>query len=279
LGGEAIVADANYDDKLQINQAEEMIKSGVKVLVVNAVNVNTAAQIVREAHNAHIKVIAYDRLIRNSDLDYYLSFDNVKVGKLMAEYAVSGKPQGNYILFGGDKGDNNAILVKKGQLEVLEPYIKSGKIAITYNMFIEDWSGVNAAHELRKYLDLSGKVPDVVLSSYDGISTESIKVLDEYHISGVLFTGQDAELDACRDIVRGKQAMTVYKPFKTQSDAAATLAMECAQNKRVTEAKSTINNGKVNVPAILLEPIAVDKNNIRNTIIADKYYTEAEIYQ
>lgn len=279
LGGEAIVADANYDEKLQLTQAEAMIKEGVKVLVVNAVNVNTAAQIVREAHNAHIKVIAYDRLIRNADVDYYLSFDNVKVGKMMAEYMVREKPEGNYILFGGDKSDNNAILVMKGQMEVLEPYIKSGKIVITYRIFIEDWNGVNAAQEMKKYLDLSEKIPDVVLASYDGFSTESIKVLDEYHISGVLFTGQDAELDACRNIVRGKQAMTVYKPFRTQVDAAASLAMKCAQNKEISEAASTINNGKVNVPAILLEPISVDKNNIRNTIIADKYYTEAEIYQ
>ncbi|MDP4188459.1 MAG: substrate-binding domain-containing protein [Bacteroidota bacterium] len=280
LGGEAIVTDANYDEKLQLTQAEAMIKEGVKVLVVNAVNVNTAAQIVREAHNAHIKVIAYDRLIRNADVDYYLSFDNVKVGKLMAEYVVREKPEGNYILFGGDKSDNNAVLVKKGQMEVLEPYIKSGKIVITYNIFIEDWSGVNAAQEMKKYLDLSGKIPDVILTSYDGLATETIKVLDTYHLAGkILLTGQDAELDACRNIVRGKQAMTVFKPFRTQVNAAASLAMKCAQNKEISEAASTINNGKANVPAILLEPIAVDKNNIRNTIIADKYYTEAEIYQ
>ena len=133
LGGEAIIASADYDDKLQIKQAEELLDQGVQVLVVNVVNQNTAAAIVRSAHDKGVKVIAYGRLLGNCDLDYYVSFDNVKVGKMMANYAIKLKPEGNYLLFGGDKADKNAVYVKKGQLEQLDPLIKSGKIKILYN--------------------------------------------------------------------------------------------------------------------------------------------------
>ncbi|NJK98601.1 MAG: substrate-binding domain-containing protein [Bacteroidales bacterium] len=127
LGGEALVASAEYDDKLQIDQASKMIKEGAKVLVVNSVNMNTAAAIVREAHENNVKVIAYDRVIQNCDLDIFISFDNVKVGKLMAEYTTRIKPEGNYVLIGGDKADLNAVLVKSGQLEVLEALVKMVK--------------------------------------------------------------------------------------------------------------------------------------------------------
>ena len=115
LGGEAIIVSAEYDDKLQIDQANELMDQGVKVLVVNSVNLTTASAIVRNAHEKHVTVIAYDRIISSPDLDYYLSFDNVKVGKLMAQYALKLKPEGKYYILGGDKADQNAVLVKKGQ--------------------------------------------------------------------------------------------------------------------------------------------------------------------
>ncbi len=117
LGGEALVISADYDDQLQIKQAKELLEQGAKVLVVNPLNLNTAAAIIRSAHERNVPVIAYDRLIRNCDLDYFLTFDNEKVGKLMADYVTKIKPEGKYILLGGDKADQNAEWVKKGQLD------------------------------------------------------------------------------------------------------------------------------------------------------------------
>lgn len=279
LGGEAITLSAEYDDKLQIKQADELISKGVKVLVVNCVNQNTAAAIVRNAHEKNIKVIAYDRMISNCDLDYYLSFDNVEVGKQMAEYAMKLKPEGNYILLGGDRADKNAIFVKNGQLQVLDPAIQSGKVKIVYNIYVEDWSGENAEHDMVEFLKLTGITPDVILSSNDGMATGAIAALKLYNLDGkVVVTGQDAELAACRNIVQGRQSMTVYKPIKRLANAAAELAMQLAKRERIANAGTTISNGTKNVDAILLNPVVVDKDNLKATVIADGLLSESDVY-
>ena len=278
LGGEALTLSAEFDDKLQVKQADELLSQGVKVLVVNCVNQNTAAAIVRHAHDKNVQVVAYDRMISNCDLDYYLSFDNNEVGKQMAEYAVKLKPEGSYILIGGDKADMNAVLVKNGQLAVLDPFIKSGKIKIVYNIFVEDWSGENARHEIKKFLDLSGEIPDVILSSNDGMSTGIIELLKQYNLDGkVVITGQDAELTACRNIVQDKQSMSVYKPFRQLAFAAAELAMELAKNEKITKAATFAPNGLKNVYAILLSPVVVDKSNLKTTVIADGLQKESDL--
>ena len=277
LGGEALFASAEYDDKLQISQAKEMIEKGAKVLIVNSVNMNTAAAIVREAHENGVKVIAHDRLIKNSDPDFYISYDNIKVGKLMAEKLVNLKPEGNYVLLGGDKADENAVLVKTGQLEVLKKY--EGKINIAYNVYIEGWSGENAYQDLDKYLDLSDTIPDAILSSNDGIAIGCIKVLEKRGLAGkILISGQDAELESCRNIVKDFQTVTVYKPFRPMIEKATEIAFKMAQKEDFKLETSTINNGQKDVPSLLLDPIAVEKANMRNTIIADGVYTESQIY-
>ena len=280
LGGEALVKDANYDDKVQINQAKELINSGAKVLVVNCLNLNTEAAIIRDAHDKNVKVIAYDRLIRNCDLDYYLSFDNEKVGKLMVDYVTKIRPNGNYVLLCGDKGDQNAVFVKKGQLDALTSSLSAKKINISYNVFVEDWSGDNARIAMKKFLDLSGEIPDVVLSSYDGMSTGVINLFKEYNIQPgqVLMTGQDAELAACRNIVQGYQTMTIYKSVKTLAYKAAEIAIKISNNEKIAEATSKVWNGQIDVPAILLEPATVDINSLKTTVIADGFHTESEIY-
>ena len=178
LGGDVVYADAQNDDNKQIAQAEELIKKGVKVLIIIPVNKNTAAAIVRSAKSSKIKVIAYERIISNCELDYFVSFDNVKVGELMARYAVKQKPTGKYMLLGGDKGDQNAVWVRQGHHNVIDPLVKNGSITIVYDSYVEDWSGDNSYFEMKKYLDLSEDVPDAVLSAYDGLSAGAIKALD-----------------------------------------------------------------------------------------------------
>jgi D-xylose transport system substrate-binding protein len=280
LGGEVSIASADYNDQLQIQQAKDFIDKGIKVLVVNAINLNTAAAIVRYAHENHAKVIAYDRLIKNCDLDYYLTFDNEKVGWLMADYVTKIKPTGKYILLGGDKADQNAVWVKNGQKNELSPFINSGSIQVVYDVYVEDWSGDNAREEIKRYLDLSNNtIPDVILSSYDGMSTAVIDLLKEYNLAGqVLITGQDAELEACRNIVKGYQTMTIYKSVKQLANKAAELSMKLARNEKITDVKKTINNGQTEVPTILLEPVVVDKSNLKTTVIADGFQSESDIY-
>jgi D-xylose transport system substrate-binding protein len=281
LGGEVLVADGNNDDKLQQSQAEELIKNGVGVLVIVPVNLNTAAVIVRMAHDNHIKVIAYERIIANCDLDYFISFDNVKVGEMMANDAVKLKPKGRYMLLCGDKGDKNAIWVRQGQHNVIDPLVKSGEINVVHEVFIEDWAPDNAYQEMKKYLNLSSlDVPDAILSSYDGMSTGAIKAIDENSISLFpVITGQNAELEACRNILKGKQSMTVYKPIKTEAEQAAILAMKCAKNESIEKTGKTSFNGLIEVPSILIEPISVNENNMKSTVIADGFLKESEVYK
>lgn len=278
LGGSVIIVSADNDDNKQIQQAADLINQGANVLIVNSVNANTAAAIVRIAGTKHVPVIAYDRLIRNCELDYFLSFDNEKVGTLMAEYATKIKPTGKYILLGGDKSDQNAIWVKGGQLKTLDPFLKSGKISIEYNTYIENWSGDNAKQEMGKYLDLSSSKPDVILSSYDGMTTSVIELLKEHNLNKeVLITGQDAEIDACRNIVKGDQAMTVYKSLKNLAYKAAELSIKITRREKISDVTVKINNGSVDVTSILLDPVVVDKANIKTTVVADGFFTEEEI--
>lgn len=278
LGIEVITMSAENDDKVQIQQANELIEKGVKVLVVNCVNLNTAAGIVRNAHDKGVKVIAYDRMIQNCDLDYYLSFDNVKVGRLMAETVVKIKPEGNYFLMCGDRTDQNAVLVKKGQLDVIQPYVDSKKIKVVYDVNIEDWSEENAAHEFTKFLDLSQQVPDVVLSSCDAMAIGVIKVLQQRDLAGkVLITGQDADLQTCKYILAGYQTMTVYKSLKTMAYSAAELAKKIALNQPIDTKLSSVSNGFKEVPSILLDPVAVDKNNLSSTVVADGMYQQKDL--
>ena len=280
LGGEVIAVSADYDDKLQIDQANELMSQGVKILVINPVNLTTAAAIVRNAHENHVEVIAYDRIIFSPELDYYLSFDNVKVGKLMAQYAMKLKPEGKYYIMGGDKADQNAILVKTGQMDAIASQISSGKIKIVYNSYVEDWSGENAKNEITRYLNLSQDTPDVILSSYDGMSTSVIEALQLFNLAGkVIVTGQDAELAACRNIVKGNQAMTVYKPLKLLAYKAAEIAIKLARKEKITDVNSKVQVDGKDIPAILLDPVAVDKDNLKTTLIADGHQKEADIYK
>jgi D-xylose transport system substrate-binding protein len=281
LGGTVISTDAQNDDKLQLRQAEELINSGIDVLVIIAVNKNTAANIVRHAHIKGIKVIAYERIITNCNLDYYISFNNVKVGELLANYAFQKKPSGNYIILGGDKGDQNAIWVHKGQLNILQTPSTSGKIKIAYDIFIEDWSEENAYHEITRFLNLSGIVPDAIIASSDAMSLGAIRALEENNISGDQFpviTGQNAELKACKNIVKGKQTMTIYKPLKTEAEVAAELAMKIAKNEKIDNIQNKSFNGKTDVPSILLEPILVDAANLKSVIIESGFQKEADVY-
>ena len=280
LGGEALVIDANNDPKVQINQAIDFLNKGVKVLVISAVNANLAAEIVRQAHNHNAKVIAYDRLINNSNPDYYISFKYEDIGYNMADYVLKLKPIGNYIIVGGDKTDFNAVQITKGQMKALENSVKAGKIKILYNVSIEEWNADNAKHEIDYFLNLSDITPDVIISSSDKMTGGILEALESHNLVGkVLLTGMDVEKTACRNMVAGKQAVSIYKPFKKLATTAAELAMNCSKDKVLEQQiNDKMWNGFCNVPTLFIETFVIDKNNIRSKVIADGYFTEADIY-
>ena len=280
LGAEVLVQAANGNDALQNSQAENLLTQGVDVLLVAPHNGKTAAIIVESAHKAGVPVIAYDRIVNDSDLDLYISFDNVRVGELQSDYIVKRAPRGNYVLIGGAPTDYNAVLFRKGQMNIVQPLVDKGDIKIVSDQWAKDWQAVEALKIMENALTRTGNKVDAVVASNDGVAGGAIQALEEQKLAGkVPVSGQDAELAACQRIVAGTQSMTVYKPIKLLATKAAEVAVMMARKQPVTDSTKPVNNGKKDIPSILLEPIQVDKDNMVSTVIADGYQKLEDVYK
>ncbi|WXR60371.1 D-xylose ABC transporter substrate-binding protein [Peptostreptococcaceae bacterium AGR-M142] len=278
-GVQIIIQAANGDDNKQIAQAENMISQGVDVLMVAPHNAEVAAAIVENAHAENIPVLSYDRLIKNSDVDLYVSFDNEKVGNLQGEYITKLVPEGNYVYIGGAPTDNNAHLFKKGAMDILKPFIDEGKINLVYDQMSKDWQPSEAQKHMENALTANKNKVDAVICANDGTAGGAISALSEQQLVGIVpVTGQDAELAACQRIVEGRQTMTVYKPIPKLAKTALDLAIKLAMNETI-DTNNTVNNNKIDVPSYLLEPVVVDKENMMDTIIQDNYHPFEEVYK
>jgi D-xylose transport system substrate-binding protein len=268
---------SDYDVPLQISQIENLISQGVKVIVVVAADSEQIAPVIEEAHQAGVKIIAYDRLIRDSDIDLYISFDNVKVGELEAESIVGAKGSGNFAYIGGSPADNNALLLRTGSMSILEPKVKSGQIKLVVNQLMTDWNPDLAYKTIKNYL-ATGQSLDAVVAANDGTAFGVIQALAEKGLAGrVPVSGQDAELSACQRIIAGTQTSTVYKPIAAEADQAAAAAVAMAEGQSPA-VNSTINNGQMDVPSYFLNPIIVNKSNMMETIVKDGFHTYDEVY-
>ncbi len=277
LGGTVNIKFSNNDSGLQMSQAENLIMQGVDILVVVPTDGKAAAGIVAMAHHEGIKVIAYDRLIMNCDLDFYISFDNVMVGELQAKSILSVVDKGDFAYIGGSPNDNNAFLVKQGTFNVLRPKIDNGDIRIVLDKFSEDWRPDKAYENLNAYLEKNKHI-DAVICANDGTAFGAIQALRKYGLAGkVPVSGQDAELPACQRIVQGLQTVTVYKPIRILAKKAAQIAIAIAQGKKVA-ANKMIDNGAIKVPSYLIKPIAVTKENIDDTVIKDGFHSREDVY-
>lgn len=279
LGAEVVIEAANGDDAKQISQAETMIGEGVDILVIVPHNAAATAAIVKRAHSSGIKVLAYDRLVNNADIDLYVSFDNEKVGELQAEAILKQVPRGKYVYIGGADTDNNAHMFKQGVFNVIQPKIDSGDIRVVYDQWSKDWLPANALANMRAALDANGDRIDAVIAANDATAGGVVQALAERGLAGrIPIAGQDADLAAAQRIVEGTQTMTVYKPIKLLAEKAAELAFKLARGED-PGADRKVNNGKIEVPSVLLSPIAVDKSNIDETIIAEGFHTREEVYK
>lgn len=278
LGAEVIVQHADGDARRQNEQAENMITQGVDVLVVIPKDGVAAAQIVEIAHKEGVKVLAYDRLIMKSDVDLYISFDNEQVGYLQAEYIARRIPKGNYFLLGGAPTDNNAHLLRKGQMRALQPLIDRGEIKVVAKQWAIDWDARDALKKTEQVLTRHDNRIDAVVASNDGTAGGVIQALDAQKLAGkVPVSGQDAEKAACQRILAGTQAMTVYKPIHLIAASAAEAAVALAKGGAIPQATQTVHNDKTAVPAILLTPIQVDKENL-DVVIEDGFHKREDIY-
>ena len=262
IGGEVKFENANQDERVQYHQAKQLIDEGIDVLVVVPVNSKTAASIARLCQKEKVKIIAYDIMIDNCDLDLYVSFDNMKIGEMMANYAITNQPSGNYVLLWGDSNMKVARWIKEGQMKILQPYVEAGKIEILYRAFVEGWSPVNASHILDRIIDFADQPIDAVLASSDGIAGGAIASFSNAgYTMYPLITGQDASQSALKLIREEKQSMSIYKPFENLAEIAATAAYNLVKGKEI-KVDTVLFNGRINVPSILLQPSVIDMENI-----------------
>ncbi len=275
LGGEVKTLAANGVDSVQIKQAELLIAEGVDVLVVVPHNAEVSAEIVDKAHKANVKVVSYDRLIKNADVDYYISYDNKKVGQLQAQEILKKQKKGNFAYIGGAETDNNAVLFREGAMEVLQPYIDKGDIKLVFDKYTDEWQPEIAETNMKQALKENNNNIQAVIAANDGTAGGVINAL---HAIGktIPVSGQDAEITGLKRILAGSQTMTVYKPIQVIAEDAAAIAMKAGKNEKI-DTTATVNNGKNDVPSILLDPVTVTKSNIDETVIKDKFITEDEL--
>lgn len=275
LGGEVKTLAANGVDSVQIKQAELLIAEGVDVLVVVPHNAEVSAEIVDKAHKANVKVVSYDRLIKNADVDYYISYDNKKVGQLQAQEILKKQKKGNFAYIGGAETDNNAVLFREGAMEVLQPYIDKGDIKLVFDKYTDEWQPEIAETNMKQALKENNNDIQAVIAANDGTAGGVINALQAIRKT-IPVSGQDAEITGLKRILAGSQTMTVYKPIQVIAEDAAAIAMKAGKNEKI-DTTATVNNGKIDVPSILLDPVAVTKSNIDETVIKDKFITEDEL--
>jgi len=277
LGADVIVTSADANEQKQVNQVENMISQKVDAVVIVPMNSKVFGEVIDEAHKAGVKVLSYDRLILNADEDAYISFDNERVGYLEAEGVFKAKPEGNYYLLGGAPTDNNAKLLRVGQMKVIQAAVDSGKIKIVGSQWVPEWSPTTAMSIMENALTAANNKIDAVIASNDGTAGGAIQALAAQNLAGkVPISGQDADLAAVKRVVAGTQTVTVYKPLKLIASEAAKLTVKLIKGEK-PEFNAELDNGTKKVPSLLLTPIPLTKDNI-DTVIKDGFYTKEQVY-
>jgi D-xylose transport system substrate-binding protein len=269
------------DASKQVAQCENLISQGVKVLILAPHDASSAAVIISKAAKAGIAVISYDRLVTNSPLDYhYLSFDNLKVGELQGEYITKVAPKGNYIVLAGSPTDNNAKLFREGAMKYLKPLADKGDIKIVMDQFVKDWQPSEAQKLCEQALTANKNKIDAVLAPNDGTAGGCIQALAAQGLAGkVPITGQDAELAGAIRIIHGTQSITIFKDTRELGKMAIQMARDLAAGKPIDTQGRTVNNGKKDVPSVLLTPVVVTRDNLDQLLISSGYLSHEQVYR
>lgn len=275
---EITVAD-NKADK-QANDVENLLTKGIDVLVIAPHDAVQAATMVDKAKAQNIPVISYDRLINSDKIDVYISHQVPVIGRTIIDYAVQKVPKGNYVIVDGSSKDNNAVIMRKEYMKVLDPLVAKGDIKIAAQDFMDDWKPELALNFAENALTKNNDDVQAFVVSNDGMAGGVISALAKRGLAGkVLVTGQDAGLEALQNIAEGKQTMTVYKPIVPLANAAVEAAIKLAKKESLTTQPFMNDALGKTIPAILLEVKAVDKGNLVTTVIKDGYAKYEDVYK
>ena len=273
LGAEINVQSANGDVDVQIAQIEYFIDKKVDVIVIVAIDSDKLSGVVKKAKDAGISVIAYDRLIRNANVDMYISFDNEKVGQMMGEEIASRYSNRKVVMICGAPADSNVSMVNSG----FEKEMQLHNIEIVDKTFCEGWKAELAAEYVNANIDIISEA-DAIMCGNDDIATNVIRTLSVYRKAGQIdVVGQDADLAACQHIVEGTQSITVYKPVEKLAKEAAQYAVDLAKRNDI-RVVTKINDGTFDVPYVALDPVSVNKSNIDEIIIDSGFHSREDVY-
>lgn len=279
LGAEVLLQTADGNDEVQMKQVESLLTQGIDVLVLVPHNAELAGAMVEMAQRQNVPVVSYDRLVKNSRPELYVSFDNERVGELQAKYLLDKAPKGNYFLIGGAPTDNNSHLLRKGQLNILQGAIDSGAIKVVADQWAKEWLAEEALKHTENALTQNNNDVVAIVASNDGTAGGVVAALKSQGLAGkVLVSGQDAELAALQRVIAGEQTMTVYKPISKLAPAAVEAAIALARRQKLNTT-ATVNNGRIDVPSILITPIVVDRNNVEETVIRDGFQKREDVFR
>ncbi len=280
LGGTVMVRVADGNSPKQLEQAMDLIYKKVDALVVIPVDLYASRDIVKEAHKKNIPVISYDRMIRDCDVNYYVSTDNINIGEQQAGYLSKIAPVGKYALLGGPQKDNNAALLHLGWMNVLQPLIQKGDIEIVLDQYVDNWNAEEAYTIIRDFLNNSTPELDAIIAGNDELASGAIMALQEHNLQReVLVAGQDADIEAIRNIVAGYQTITIFKPIDAMAYTAAEMAVKLAKDEGPYNTNVTVHNGFKLVPSILLPSQIVNSQNIKMTVVSEGFVEEEDIYE
>lgn len=278
LGADVILRVADQDHAIQERQIRELANAGIDVLVVVPNDADRLSTVISEVRARGIRVLSYDRLVRNAAVDLYVSFDNQKVGRLMAEAIAQSVPKGGFIIINGARSDNNAMMLNAGIHGVLDPLLASGAMRLAGEIWPTTWDSDEVKEALERLLESNREI-DAVIAGNDMLAEAAISVLSENRLMGdVMIASQDAELAACQRIAEGSQYATVYKPIERLALKAAGYAVMLAKGEDI-KTDSVINDGRYDVPYVRLEPILVTKDLLDSTVIKDGFHAAADVYR
>ncbi len=278
-GINVIVKNANNDSNIQLEQVNEMISQGIDVLVIVPNDSEAVKECVKVAKNKEIPVISYDRLARNSNVDAYISFDNIKVGELQGDYLSEHAPEGGYIILNGAQDDYNSEMFHEGYMGRLQPLIDEGRIHVLDEIWVENWRRETAFEFVSKVLRESSQDIKAVLAANDSLALGAIDALSESQLTkSVVVVGHDADLIACQRIVKGTQHLTIYKPITKLIDKTVEVCQQLVSGEEIYNSE-TIFDGTYTVPYIKIDVVPVTKDNIDETVIKDGFHLKEDIYQ
>lgn len=276
LGAEVNVQNANGLVEEQKKQIDYFIQKGMDVIVIIAIDPASLQDSVEKAKDAGIKIVSYDRLINDADVDLYITFDNEMVGTMMAQALVKeGIDGGKVVMLGGSPTDNNVPLVESAFKRVMSKH----RVSILDSIHADNWRAEEAAAYIYANPQKISQA-DAIMCGNDDLATQAVRALAETRQAGdILVVGQDADLAACQRIVEGTQVMTVYKPVERLATRAAEAAVALARGEELTgDDVTVIQSGEYRIPYIGLEPISVNRENIDEVIIGGGFHLKEDVY-